>query len=266
MDNQARLSISQKLKPWGRDLRENGGEPLPKRFRHSAIQLLAALGVLVLSAPFVEDLPAGDLIEALLITTVMVCSVAVVGGGRGMVVIALVLLFPALVGKWVNHFSRGPVSSCIYLIGGTVFFLFVVTHLIRFILRARTVDANVLCAGLSGYLLLGLLWVPAYVLAGRLDPGAFNMSAAGGAPQTMDGFNAFYFSFITLSTVGYGDVIPLSKGARMLAVTEAVAGLFYIAVLISRLVAIYSSRQASPQATGATAREERADEAPMHKG
>jgi uncharacterized membrane protein len=61
----------------------------------------------------------------------------------------------------------------------------------------------------------------------------------------MDGFNAFYFSFITLCTVGYGDVTPVSKGARMLAVVEAITGLFYVAVLISRLVAVYSATQPS---------------------
>ena len=57
----------------------------------------------------------------------------------------------------------------------------------------------------------------------------------------MDGFTALYFSFITLSTVGYGDIAPVSKAARMLAPMESVVGLFYVAVLISRLVAIYST-------------------------
>ncbi len=57
----------------------------------------------------------------------------------------------------------------------------------------------------------------------------------------MEGFNAFYFSFITLSTVGYGDITPVSKVARMLAATEAMTGLLYVAVLIARLVALYSS-------------------------
>ena len=56
----------------------------------------------------------------------------------------------------------------------------------------------------------------------------------------MDGFNAFYFSFGTLTTVGFGDITPVSKVARTLAVMEAVTGTFYLAILISRLVGIYS--------------------------
>jgi ion channel len=57
----------------------------------------------------------------------------------------------------------------------------------------------------------------------------------------MNGFNAFYFSFVTLSTAGYGDIVPVSRMARMLAVMESVTGLFYVAILIARLVTMYSS-------------------------
>jgi voltage-gated potassium channel len=105
------------------------------------------------------------------------------------------------------------------------------------------VDVNVLCAGLSGYLLLGLLWMPAYLLIASVDPGSFALKAPSGTDAQMDGFHAFYFSFITLCTVGYGDVTPVSRMARMLAVTEAITGIFYVAVLISRLVAVYSTTQ-----------------------
>ena len=100
-------------------------------------------------------------------------------------------------------------------------------------------NTEVLCAGVAGFLMVGLLWSPVYLLIARLNPGAFTVPAG----STLDGFNAFYFSFITLCTVGYGDVTPVTKIAKMLAVTEAITGLFYMAVLISRLVSIYSSKQ-----------------------
>ncbi len=217
------------------------GTPRLGTTRYPAVKLLAVLALLFLSSPFVEDLPGGDLIEAILVTGVMVFSVVAMGARRRTLTIALLLVTPAIVGKWANHFFPGVVSSLIYLPAAVVFFAFVVAHLIQFILRSPKVDANVLCAGLSGYLLLGLLWVPLYILVARIDPGAFNLPSSPGAPAVMNGFNAFYFSFTTLSTVGYGDFTPVSRGARMLAVTEAIVGLFYVAVLISRLVAIYSS-------------------------
>ena len=211
-------------------------------FRFSAVQLLVALVLLFVSAPFVEDLPRGDLIESALLTLVMVSAVLAVGDRRRTLIIALLLVSPALAGKWFNHVRPDLIHPAVFLTATVAFFGFVVAHLLRFILQARRVDTNVLCAGISGYLMLGLLWIPAYLLVARLNPGAFALGAGSGA---MDGFQAFYFSFITLCSVGYGDVTPVSKVARMLAVTEAIAGLFYVAVLISRLVAIYSSAQST---------------------
>ena len=60
-------------------------------------------------------------------------------------------------------------------------------------------------------------------------------------PQSINGFNGFYFSFITLSTVGYGDITPVSRIARWLAAMEAMTGLLYVTVLIARLVSLYST-------------------------
>jgi len=212
-------------------------------FRFTPVGLLIALGLLFVSAPIVEDLPRGDLIEAILLTLVMVSAVLAVGDRHRTLIVALLLLSPALVGKWVNHLRPDLMPPAVLLSPTVVFFGFIVAHLLRFILRAPRVDTNVLCAGLSGYLLLGLLWLPMYVMVARLNPRAFTLPAGSGVGGILDGFSAFYFSFSTLCTIGYGDITPVSKAARMLAVTEAITGLFYMAVLISRLVAAHSSRQ-----------------------
>jgi hypothetical protein len=220
-------------------------------FRYSAVELLISLVALFIAAPFVEDIPNGDLVETVVVTAVMVMAVMAVGGRRHVLAIALLLLAPALAAKWANHLWPNQIPPLYYLAASVLFFGFVVGHLVRFILHAPRVDANVLCAGIAGYLLLGLLWVPAYVLVARVSPGAYAITAGPGGDTVLHGFNAFYFSFITLTTVGYGDIAPVAKTARMLAVLEAVAGVFYMAVLISRLVSVYSS--APPPATEDTA-------------
>ncbi|PYL73884.1 MAG: hypothetical protein DMF26_13050 [Verrucomicrobia bacterium] len=70
--------------------------------------------------------------------------------------------------------------------------------------------------------------------------GAFSFNTNAG-PRSINGFDGFYFSFITLSTVGYGDITPVSRIARWLAAMEAMIGLLYVAVLIARLVSLYST-------------------------
>jgi len=229
-----------------------------KPLRYSAVKLLMALGLLFLSAPFVQDLPDGDLIESILLTLVMLSAVLAVGGQRKHLVAALVLLAPALGGKWLNHFCPGLLPPTIFLIASLVFFAFVVARLIAFIVRAPRVDANILCAGVAGFLLLGMLWAPAYEAIARLNPHAFILPAAPGAPATLDGFSAFYFSFITLCTVGYGDIAPVSKVARVLAVLEAITGLFYMAILVSRLVSVYAS--APPASVAAPSKRQPAEQ------
>jgi voltage-gated potassium channel Kch len=123
-----------------------------------------------------------------------------------------------------------------------VFVIFLVGQFLRFILRAPRVNAEVMYAGISVYLLLGLSWMFAYQLVARLVPGSFAFSTGPASGQTMDGFTAYYFSFVTLTTVGYGDITPVTNGARALAAMEAMTGTLYVAVLISRLVALYSSQ------------------------
>jgi hypothetical protein len=211
---------------------------LPKAFfRYSAVELLIALILLFVSAPLVQKLPGADLVEPAVITLVLLSAVLVIGARRRTFITALVVVIPVLFARWAHHFFPEKISPFVYLVPATLFFAFVVARLIRFILRAVVVDINVLCAGLSGYLLLGYLWMALYLAVSHWNAAAFTMPAG----TSMDPFSALYFSFITLSTVGYGDIAPASRSARMFAAMEAIVGLFYVAVLISRLVAIYST-------------------------
>src|SRR5262245_19152752 len=223
------------MKPIGKSLR------LPRFHRFTNVQLLIALGLLFFFFPFVEEVKGGDVIVAILLSLVLLCAVIAVADHKRVFFIALLLAVPAIAGRWISHFRPDLVPPPVFLSSALVLIIFVVASLLRFVLRAPSVNTDVLCASISAYLMLGIMWTIAYWLVDQLTPGgafAFNMT---GDRQSMRGFNAFYFSFITLSTVGYGDITPVSKVARMLAAMEAITGLLYVAVLIARLVAIYSS-------------------------
>jgi hypothetical protein len=220
-------------------------------FRFSAAQFLVALVLLFIVTPFVDDLKNGDAIDGLLMTLVLVSGVLAVGRRRGTLVVALLLVLPALAGKWINQFRSDLVPPEVYLVFGLCFVGFVMLQFLHFILRAPRVNSEVLCAGVAGYLLLGIIWMFAYILVARLQPmdphdplklTAFSYNVGPPAARSLTSFDAFYFSFITLSTVGYGDITPMSHAARTLAMTEAMTGTLYVAVLISRLVALYTSQ------------------------
>ena len=216
----------------------------PRRLRFgrfSTVQLLIALGLFFIWAPFVEEIEGGELIVSGLFSLVLLAGVVAVADRKSVLVIAIVLAIPAIAGRWINHFRPDLIPPAVFLVAGLILIAFVVGNLLRFVLRAPSVNTEVLCASISAYLMLGLMWTMAYWLVDQLTPGgafAFNTNTG---KQSMKGFNAFYFSFITLSTVGYGDITPVSRIARWLAATEAMTGLLYVAVLIARLVGLYSS-------------------------
>ncbi len=186
--------------------------------RFSTVELLIALALLFFLFPFVEEVKGGDLIVSILFSLVLFAAILAVADRKRVLLIALVLAVPAVGGRWINHVRPDLVPPAVFLVGGLVLIIFVVAHLLRFVLRAPSVTTEVLCASISAYLMLGLMWTMAYWLVDQLTPGgAFSFNTNAGA-RSMNGFTGFYFSFITLSTVGYGD-----------------------AVLIARLVALYSS-------------------------
>ena len=214
----------------------------PKQFRFSVSYFLAALILNILISPFIDSLRSADLVETMLMTLVLLVAVLSIAG-RWRALVGIVLVAPAVIGEWLNYWWPG--EMLIYVVtraAGLLFIGFVVVELLRFIVDAPRVNAEVLCAAVAGFLLSGFAWSLAYNLLDRLDPNSFVFTFSSKSGFHMNGFTSVYFSFITLSTVGYGDIVPASGVARMLAMVEAMFGMFYMAMLIARLVSLYSSK------------------------
>jgi hypothetical protein len=228
--------------------------------RFSGVQFLSAFLLLIVTGPLIDDLEYGILIESVLITLVLFSALLAIGGRRSTLVLGSVLVIPALAGKWVNYFRPDLAPPEIFLGAGVLFIGYVVLHLFTFILRAPRVNMEVLCTAVANYLMLGLLWAFGYTLVAGVNPDAFVVTYGTTAGHVMKGVNSMYFSFATLCTIGYGDIVPVSNVARMLAILEAVAGMFYMTMLIARLVALYSSEtqpdDAGKESAGSTKAEE----------
>ena len=219
---------------------------LPSR-RFRRISVGAFLGMLVLfvvAMPFLQGLSFGDLVVSGLLTLIMASGVIMVGANRVTLVSAAVLAVPTVAAKWINHYRPDLLPASLYLLGGVLFLGFVMGHLLRFTLRAKRVSTDVLWAGIATYLVLGLLWTLAYLLAAQLVPDAFNLPGKAAPGQGINSFEALYFSFVTLSTMGYGDILPTASVTRMMAIVEAMTGVFFVSVLIARLVALYTTEAA----------------------
>jgi len=108
-------------------------------------------------------------------------------------------------------------------------------------LRPGIVNTERILAALDAYLLAGLLFGVVYWTLDRLWPGSFGVAGSSGG--SIDQHRAIYFSFVTIATLGYGDVVPASETARGLAIVEGVSGQLYLTVLVARLVSLYSQQR-----------------------
>jgi hypothetical protein len=212
-------------------------------FRLSGAQFLVALAILLIALPFLDETPNGALTEGILLTLVLVSAVAAVGGRRNSFVAALLLVIPAVGSKWVHHFWPGLLPPELQTVAAMVFLVYIIAHFLRFILHTPHVTGEVLCSAVATYLLLAMLWAFAYAIVARLDPGSFAFNVKEDPHPSMARFQALYFSFCTLTTVGYGDIAPVSNTARTLAMAESTTGMFYATILVARLVALYSTNQ-----------------------
>ncbi len=210
---------------------------IPRRF--SMASLLFALLALIIATPFLEDLRDGDMIQTALLTLVYLAAFWSMSARRRTFLWAIILIIPAIVTKWVDHLRPGLLPPALYFVFGLLCMGLVIIELLRFILRARHVDSDVMFASVGGYLMLVILWAVAYDYLAQMSPNAFAFNPSN-ADSRMQGFTSLYFSLGVMSTVGFGDITPVSRTARLLAVLEATTGVFYVAILISRLVGLYA--------------------------
>jgi voltage-gated potassium channel len=204
--------------------------------------LLLALIVLLALYPIMGSLNNGRILYDIILTVAFFASVPAIFADRRLRVAAVVLGIPTLIGIWTGY-ALGDVPYLPLLIGfhllATLFFALTVVVLLRGIYRETDVSADGVSGAFCGYLLLGVLFGHIYCLVAATNPSAFNgieatlHSVRNGGRQH---FLLTYFSFTTLTTVGYGDITPASDTARSLAATEAITGQFYLAVLVAELI------------------------------
>jgi ion channel len=160
--------------------------------------------------------------------------------GRKTRLVLLSILAVALAGRvgtaWLDQATLESMQLALW----TVVALLAVASTLRFALGARVVDREHLYAGLSAYLLAGIFFGVFYWVLERTWPGSLAVPGEG-AQSNFSLPVAIYYSFVTLTTLGYGDIAPRSDVVRGLAILEAVAGQLYLAVMIARLVSLYAS-------------------------
>lgn len=212
-----------------RGLRALGSAYLCRRYTILFYTLLLTMVAVPLFAAFELT---GALIEYLLAASLLaaVMPVDITRSRRVLLTVTALVWLARPVTAWFDNLVLSAITLGLWTLIG----LFAAAAALRFAMRAQVVDAEHLYAALSAYLLAGIFFGLFYWVLEQIGPGTF---AVIGKFTRMA---ALYFSFVTLATLGYGDIVPRTDVARGLAIVEGVGGQLFLAVMVARLVSLYA--------------------------
>ena len=216
------------------------------------IVVLVSLVALLLANPVFETWKSGRIYYHVFFDAVLVASLFAVCRSRVALVIATIVGLPAFVLFWTSEIPGiERIMSRDWFDGGRYFlmatFLSIIGLLILwYVMRSARITVNTLCGAISVYLLMGLIGGMLYAGLDHVDYHSFqfaNILKRDASGQPIDWYQRsgllLYYSFVTQTTVGYGDIAPITASARTLSAIQAVLGQMYLAVLIARLVGLH---------------------------
>jgi hypothetical protein len=214
--------------------------------------LLAGLILLLVLFPLLEEMARPILLVAV-VGTVFVVGVIVVHSGRAQVrnAITLAILQIGLTAVAVALKPESPGYICAVTTAfatASVLIGYCIYCVLRYVLQASHITRDQIYAGICVYLMLGFAFGCIYYLTRILDPGCFAVNVSR-MDKSRDP-DLMYFSFVTLATLGYGDITPVARAARVLAELEALAGMLYMAIFMARLVSLASGDFSAGSAVG----------------
>jgi hypothetical protein len=196
--------------------------------------LLGSLLLLMVLSPFITSGFLGRIVYLIVATSILLSGAYASSSEPRNVAIALLLSVPTFVTNSADVFAPTPAIHVAGRVSLMAFDVYVLVLVLRRVLRTRVITLDEIYGALSVYVLIGIVWGVAYQLLDLAAPASFHRSFDAGE------IDLIYYSFVTLMTVGYGDISPASATARSLTVLEALVGVVYMAVFISRLVGMHA--------------------------
>ena len=188
--------------------------------------------------PFLEGLVGIKIIVDIFITFLLVSGAYAVSRTRTTLIVAWGLAIPTILTSWLILFVQETPFILVNHSLGSIFFIYTIILVLGYLFRAREISLDIIFAGVCVYFMIGIIGAYAFSMLEILEPGSFRIPAELGAD-----LNSFvYYSFVTLTTLGYGDITPISAEARSFSLLEATVGQIYLAVLIAGLVGVYISQ------------------------
>lgn len=185
--------------------------------------------------PIVENYFIATLILNMFFMLIVLSGVLAISENRKPLVLSLSLAVVAIACRWLHFFYTHEIWLVLEYCSAIVLWSYIAIHILKFIIQQEIITAELIYAALAVYFIFGLAWASAYQLIETSTPGSFSIPTPDTFKQNFM-FQMWYFSMVTLTTLGFGDIAPVTMTARVFVVMEAIMGQFYLAVLIANLV------------------------------
>lgn len=206
-------------------------------FAHRCVYLFAALLMLLVMVPFLENSPLGRVALNVINILILFAAAVAVSDSRVCFTLAVMLGLSTIACQAAAFAIWEPELLLLSRGFGAAFYFLTVSYLLGYVLRREVLTLDKLYGAAAAFIMLGVLWTYFYFIVLHYYPGAVS---AGGTPiGEVRISEVVYFSFTVLTSTGFGDITPVHPVARMLCVLEQVVGVLFIAILIARLAGTY---------------------------
>ena len=208
-------------------------------FRERFLGLLIFIVAMIIVGPLFEEFVRLSILMDILWSAILVSAIYAVSQKKRHILIAILLALPMLGSIWTKYFVQNKALIVVGSLCGAAFFLFAIIQMLIFIYSHKEVTRDLIVGAAVVYLFMALMWTFIFVVVETLHPGSFNLPEG----QNLEATRHFlYYSFVTLTTLGYGDITPLTPLARSLCILEAVIGQLYLVVQVAWLVGVHVSQ------------------------
>ncbi len=205
--------------------------------------LLFSILLLLLLQPFFYNFEFAHRLLRVFFLLTLVAALYSISDNKRKLTAGLILAFVALSAIGSSYIVHGTRLLEVGILVFILFLLLITVSILRHVLKAREVTADTVYGALCVYLLIGFIWTSAYFVVESYAPGSLEMDGIALATRAGSREGMFskclYYSYVTLTTLGYGDIKPITPPAQSLAYVEALTGQLYLAVLVARLVALH---------------------------
>ena len=205
-------------------------------FKDRFLFLLISILFLLLLHPILIGFAGISILMDVFTTTILISGVYAVSKKKHVLLTTIILAIPFFASIWTNNFVKVPSLILVGECFGILFFAFMVIVILSLIFKVQEVTGNTIYAAIVVYLLLAIMWALIFSVLETIQPGSFAISEG----QIEVGRPLFiYYSLVTITTLGYGDITPLTAQANAFSSLEAVTGQIYLVVLVARLVGMH---------------------------